>query len=152
MKAVDSQLLTLLKKGSQFPVLRQDLFVTPCPSDPENSVENWIVRRVAELAYTAVDMRLSLNLLTKKLIRMFGIRSGVRGFRPNSTPRFSASRRRSRRRRLMMDTFPIVKRKDIAAHGEYRTKRLILEIYDAMTQAERTGAPYVSAFDDAADS
>ena len=34
-----------------------------------------------------------------------------------------------------MDTFPIVKRKDEAAHGEYRTKRVILEIYDAMHEA-----------------
>jgi len=32
-----------------------------------------------------------------------------------------------------METFPIVKRKDEAAHGRgaYRTQRVILEIYDA---------------------
>lgn len=48
----------------------------------------------------------------------------------------------------IMDTFPIVKRKDEAAHGEYRTKRLILEIYDAMAEAERTGVPYQSPFDE----
>lgn len=44
----------------------------------------------------------------------------------------------------IMETFPIVKRKDMAAHGEYRTKRMILEIYDAMTEAIRTGVPYDS--------
>ncbi len=49
----------------------------------------------------------------------------------------------------IMETFPIVKRKDIAAHGEYRTKRLILEIYDAMADAEKTGVPYASPFDEA---
>lgn len=49
----------------------------------------------------------------------------------------------------IMETFPIVKRKDIAEHGEYRTKRLILEIYDAMAEAEKTGVPYASPFDDA---
>ena len=32
----------------------------------------------------------------------------------------------------IMETFPIVKRKDEAAHGEYRTKRVILEFYDQM--------------------
>lgn len=32
----------------------------------------------------------------------------------------------------IMETFPIVKRKDEAAHGEYRTKRLILEAYDKL--------------------
>lgn len=52
----------------------------------------------------------------------------------------------------IMETFPIVKRKDVAAHGEYRTKRLILATYDAMADAERSGVPYVSPFDDAADS
>ena len=44
----------------------------------------------------------------------------------------------------IMETFPIVKRKDIAAYGEYRTKRMILEIYDAMAKAMRTGVPYES--------
>ena len=48
----------------------------------------------------------------------------------------------------VMETFPIVKRKDVAAHGEYRTKRLILEIYDQMAEAQRTGTPYRSPIDD----
>jgi hypothetical protein len=52
----------------------------------------------------------------------------------------------------IMETFPIAKRKDIAAHGEFHTKRLILEIYDAMAEAERTGVPYSSPLDDVADS
>jgi hypothetical protein len=47
----------------------------------------------------------------------------------------------------IMDTFPIVKRKDEAAHGEYRTKRVILEIYDAMAEATRTGIPYQTRLD-----
>jgi hypothetical protein len=43
----------------------------------------------------------------------------------------------------IMDTFPIVKRKDEAKwNGEYRTKRVILEIYDAMAEAARAGIPY----------
>ena len=47
----------------------------------------------------------------------------------------------------IMDTFPIVKRKDEAAHGEYRTKRVILEIYDAMARAMETGEPYRTLLD-----
>ena len=46
-----------------------------------------------------------------------------------------------------MDTFPIVKRKDEAAHGEYRTKRVILDIYDAMQQVIETGQPYQTLLD-----
>ncbi len=38
----------------------------------------------------------------------------------------------------VMDTFPIVRRKDEANHGEYRTKRVILEIYDRMTEIIET--------------
>lgn len=43
----------------------------------------------------------------------------------------------------IMDTFPIVRRKDEAKYdGDYRTKTTILEIYDAMAEAIRTGQPY----------
>jgi hypothetical protein len=47
----------------------------------------------------------------------------------------------------ILDTFPIVRRKDEAQHGEYRTKRVILEIYDAMQQAITTGQPYQTRLD-----
>jgi len=42
----------------------------------------------------------------------------------------------------IMETFPIVKRKDEKQYGEYRTKRVILEIYDEMRRAMETGEPY----------
>jgi hypothetical protein len=47
----------------------------------------------------------------------------------------------------VIETFPIVKRNDEKAHGEYRTKRVILEIYDAMAEAARTGKPYRTRLD-----
>jgi len=48
----------------------------------------------------------------------------------------------------IMDTFPIVRRKDEAKFdGDYRTKRVILEIYDALTEAIRTGQPYQTRLD-----
>jgi hypothetical protein len=42
----------------------------------------------------------------------------------------------------IMETFPIVKRKDEQRYGTYRTKDLILQIYDAMAEATRTGISY----------
>jgi hypothetical protein len=48
----------------------------------------------------------------------------------------------------IMETFPIVKRKDVATHGEFRTKRLILEAYDQMGEAMDTGTQYRSPFND----
>jgi hypothetical protein len=42
----------------------------------------------------------------------------------------------------MMDTFPIVKRRDEEKWGEYRTKRVTLEIYDALAESILTSRPY----------
>jgi len=47
----------------------------------------------------------------------------------------------------IMETFPIVKRRDEQRYGEYRTKRVILEIYDAMQRAIETGDPYQTLLD-----
>jgi len=47
----------------------------------------------------------------------------------------------------ILETFPIVKRKDEQRYGEYRTKRVILECYDAMAQAQATGQPYQTILD-----
>ena len=42
----------------------------------------------------------------------------------------------------ILDQFPLVRQKDEKAHGHYRTKDRILEIYDAMLEAQKTGRPY----------
>jgi hypothetical protein len=46
-----------------------------------------------------------------------------------------------------MDTFPIVKRKDIEKYGDYRSKLVILQIYDMMLQAMASGQPYKTLLD-----
>jgi hypothetical protein len=45
---------------------------------------------------------------------------------------------------FILDTFPIVKESDVARYGDYRTKLLVLEYYDAMTPAP-TDAPVSSS-------
>jgi hypothetical protein len=48
----------------------------------------------------------------------------------------------------IMDTFPIVRQRDEEEYdGDYRTKRVILEIYDAMQESIRTGEPYQTRLD-----
>jgi hypothetical protein len=47
----------------------------------------------------------------------------------------------------IMDTFPIVKRKDEEKYGDYRTKLQILEIYDRMQQAIVSGERYQTLID-----
>ena len=69
-----------------------------------------------------------------------GARSAQHGLPPSL-------RHWARRRGLHSGDFPIVKRKDGQAHGAYRTKRVILDIYDAMQQAMATGTPYHTRLD-----
>ena len=48
----------------------------------------------------------------------------------------------------IMDTFPSVRRKDEAQFdGDYRTRRVILDIYDALAESIRTGQPYQTRLD-----
>ena len=47
----------------------------------------------------------------------------------------------------IMETFPIVKRKDIKQYGDYRTKLQILDIYDRMQKVIDTGISYQTLLD-----
>ena len=113
------------------------------PWDQCQSLSDWIESRVLELTYSTSDMA--------DLARTLG------GDGPPY--RWDEERRRLLRVELdaaffhlygierddvdyIMETFPIVKRRDIETFGSYRTKELILEAYDAMNQAIRTGEPY----------
>lgn len=44
----------------------------------------------------------------------------------------------------VLDTFRLIRDRDEKSHGEYRTKHVVLEIYDAMAEAARTGIPYAT--------
>jgi hypothetical protein len=42
----------------------------------------------------------------------------------------------------ILDSYRILRDKDQERHGEYRTKRVVLEIFDEMSQAMQTRQPY----------
>ncbi len=44
----------------------------------------------------------------------------------------------------ILDTFDVMERANIRNHGEFRTRRVVLECYDALAQAVTTGQPYRS--------
>ena len=44
----------------------------------------------------------------------------------------------------VMDTFPIIMRRDQEEFGEYRTKKVILAICDDIENAAKNGLPFVS--------
>jgi hypothetical protein len=132
----------------QLPVPAPAAFQAPTGWAPKRVLSEWIADRVIELAYTSSAMApLALDL------------------RDDGPPfRWSAERRAQLRAELdaaffhlyglgrdeaayVLDSFPIVKRKDEATLGDYRTKRLVLTAYDEMAEAMRTGGPYVSPLD-----
>ncbi|MFF3014026.1 Eco57I restriction-modification methylase domain-containing protein [Streptomyces sp. NPDC057939] len=47
----------------------------------------------------------------------------------------------------VMETFPVVQREDEATHGAYRTRDLILDVYDRMEEARATGGTYQTLLD-----
>jgi hypothetical protein len=47
----------------------------------------------------------------------------------------------------IMETFPIVKKKDVAKYGSYRTKERILAIYDEMAECIAKGTEWKSPLD-----
>ena len=131
----------------QLPVLKPEKYESAAWCSGKLSRE-WILPRVLELAYTAWD----LQLFAKDL----GYHGGP--FRWDTNRRFllrceldaaffhlyGLSRDETD---YVLNTFPLVLKRDERAHGEYRTKRVILEIYDAMTTAARSGTPYKTRLD-----
>jgi len=132
----------------QLPVLPPATYDAPTPWQPPVVLRTWILPRVLELTYTAWDLE------------AFAHDVGFDGppFKWDSERRFQLrceldaaffhlyglSRDDTA---YVMDTFPIVRKNDEKAHGEYRTKRVILELYDQLAMATRTGRPWVSSLD-----
>lgn len=47
----------------------------------------------------------------------------------------------------VLDSFFVLRKYEERDHGEFRTKRLVLTVYDAMTAAAESGVPFVSPLD-----
>jgi len=132
----------------QLPVLSPDVYSGTAPWASSLTLSEWMRPRVLELTFTAWDLggfardlgwggapfrwdhdrRALLRAeLDSAFFLLYGVERHDVGY--------------------IMETFPIVRRNDESAHGEYRTKRLILEIYDAMAKAIETGEPYETILD-----
>jgi hypothetical protein len=130
---------------AQLPIPDPHLFETRFIGE---TLVNWISQRVLELTFTAWDVEalahdceyagepFRWNEQRRCLLRA---ELDALCFRVYQISKDEAA--------YILDTFPIVRRKDEAACGEYRTKRLILDIYDQMAEAERTGVPYQTRLD-----
>lgn len=133
---------------NQLPVLPPFSHAESCSWYCSESFRGWLLPRILELTYTAWDLQ------------PFAKDCGYSG----PPFRWDEERRFLLRCELdaayfhlygiarddvdyIMETFPIVKRKDEAKFGEYRTKLVILEVYDAMQRAIDTGAAYRTILD-----
>lgn len=132
----------------QLPVLRPESYAENAAWDQGVKLGEWISQRVLELVYTTWDL--------EPLARALG---------HEGTPfRWDVDRRFLLRCELdaaffhlyglsrddldyVMGTFPIVRKNDEKARGEYLTKRVILETYEALAKAAQTGRPYRTALD-----
>ncbi|MBO0778116.1 MAG: hypothetical protein J2P37_04740, partial [Ktedonobacteraceae bacterium] len=132
----------------QLPVLPPTTYTTSCNWDPALTLGDWILPRALELTYTAWDLEAFAHdcgyqgppfrwdeerrfLLRCELdaayFHLYGIARDDVGY--------------------IMDTFRVWKEKEEKQLGEYRTKRVILEIYDEMQRASETGEAYQTRLD-----
>jgi hypothetical protein len=132
----------------QFPFLQPSAFDKTAKWTNTILIRQWLTPRILELTYTAWDLqgfakdlgsdgppynwdtdrRLLIRCeLDAAFFHLYGISRDDVDY--------------------IMDTFPIVERHDQRDHGEYRTKRIILEMYDAMQRAIETGQPYQTPLD-----
>ncbi|MFI6421826.1 Eco57I restriction-modification methylase domain-containing protein [Streptomyces sp. NPDC050842] len=131
----------------QLPVPRPEELDTGS-RDTQSNQWTWVANRTIELIYTAYDLA------------AFAKDQGFSG----PPFRWDNDRRALLRAELdaaffhlygitrgdvdhVMETFPIVKRKDITAYGTYRTKDLILDVYDRMAEAQKSGTAYQTILD-----
>jgi hypothetical protein len=150
----------------QLPVLSLDTFEAQCVWHPPLRVRQWLFSRVLELTYTAWDLEAFAKdcgyngppfrwdedrrfLLRCELDAAFfhlylGMPEEWQKGPESLIDLFSTARSAVE---YIMETFPIVRKQDMKTHGRYHTKETILEIYDGMAHAAKTGDPYQTLLD-----
>ncbi len=131
----------------QVPIPPDDFWIST-PNWSEVSLEAWLRDRILELSWTAWDLEPFAHSLDDKRppFRWDPERRAI--LRSEIDAAFLHVYGLSRDDAdYIMDSFTIVRRKEEDRYGEFRTKRLILEIYDAMQVASDTGASYQTVLD-----
>ena len=129
----------------QLPGFQPRTYAAPAPWAQSIRVRDWLLPRVLELAYTASDLqafaedcgddgppfvwdserRLKLQCeIDAAFCHLYGLSMDDTAH--------------------ILDSFPVLARSEEREHGEYRTKRVVLETYDAVATAAARGVPYES--------
>jgi len=148
----------------QFPILPPETFISPSPWNKTQTLAEFCKPRLLELVYTAWDLKPfaeDLGYYGEPFKfdpeRRFILRAELDGaffhlyLGTHEEWKTTASRELKElfptprdAVDYILEQFPIVKRKDEEKFGEYRTKRVILEIYDKMNEAIITGSEWKS--------
>jgi hypothetical protein len=130
----------------QLPVLAPMMYEREATWSKGMTIREWLLPRVLELTYTARDLEpfaRDVGYTGPPFLwnpaRRFLLRAELDAafFHLYGLSRDAAA--------YVLDTFPIVQKHDDKEHGEYRTKRVILEIHDSMDEAIRAERPYRSS-------
>jgi hypothetical protein len=129
----------------QLPVLLPSAYSSDCPWEPSRCLADWLLPRVIELTYTAWDLKSFAEDCGEEgtpyiwdAERRFQLRCEIDAA---FLQLYGVSRGESAQ---ILDTFPVLARAEELELGEYRTKRSVLNIYDALAEAAASGQPYVS--------
>ena len=129
----------------QLPALGPDAYAPPAPWAPSIRIRDWLLPRVLELTYTAWNLKPFAEdcgddgpPFIWDPERRFRLRCELDAafFHLYGISRDDAA--------YILDTFPVVAKSEAREHGEYRTKRVVLETWDALAEAAATGVPYTS--------
>ena len=129
----------------QLPALQPGVYAVPTPWALSMPIRDWLLPRVLELSYTAWDLQAFAEDCGDNgppfmwdPERRFQLRGEIDAafFHLYGISRDDTA--------YILDTFPVLKQSEKREHGEYRTKRVVLETYDALAAAATKGIPYES--------
>ena len=128
----------------QLPAFSPGAYAVPAPWAPSIRIRDWLLPRVLELTYTAWDLKAFAEDCDDDSPpfvwdpeRRFQLRCEIDAafFHLYGISRDDTA--------YILDTFPVLARSEKREHGEHRTKRVVLETYDALAAATK-GLPYDS--------
>ena len=129
----------------QLPALSPREYATPTPWAQSVQIRDWLLPRVLELTYTAWNLKAFAEdcgddgpPFIWDPERRFRLRCEIDatffhlyGISQDDTA-------------YILDTFPVLEKSEKREYGEYRTKWVVLETYDALAAAASKGIPYES--------
>lgn len=124
----------------QLPLIASSTYLTACPWDSARTLKEWLEERVVELVLTASDIdgfrrpTHSTTMSGWDLERRFALRCEI------DAAYFFLYKLTASDIDYIMETFPLVKAKDVAKHGGYRTKEAILERFELMQESAHNPA------------